>query len=72
MTKERFLEIYERNKGNLHQFCFEYYCEEKPQIPLEVFNQVFPIYLMMNNFGDVSGGYKKIEIYLKNKHGIFS
>lgn len=72
MTNKRFLELYNKNRTNLHQLCFEYYCEEKPQIPLEVFNQTFPMYLMMNNFGDVSGGYKKIEIYLKNKHGIFS
>lgn len=67
MTKDRFNEIYNRNKNNLHQFCFEYYCEEKPQIPLEVFNQTFPMYLMMVNFGDIDGAYKKIESFLKNK-----
>lgn len=68
MTNERFKEIVDRNGDNIHQICFEYYNEMKPQIPIGVFNQVFPMFLMMMNFGDVDGGYKKIDEYLKNKY----
>ena len=68
MTNERFKEIADRNKNNVHKLCFEYYNEEKPQMSLNIFNQAFPMFLMMMNFGDIEGGYEKVERYLKEKH----
>jgi flagellar biosynthesis regulator FlbT len=68
MTNSRFKELLERNKGNLSQLTYEYFCEEGSQIPINTFQQMFPMFLMMMNHGDVDGGLKKIEQYLKNKH----
>ena len=68
MTDNRFKELLERNKGNLSQLSYEYFCEEGTRIPPETFQQLFPMFLMMVNHGDVNGGLKKIEEYLKKKH----
>ena len=68
MTNERFKEIADRNKNNIHQLCFEYYNELKPQMSLNTFNQAFPMFLMRMNFGAIERGYEKVEAYLKNKY----
>ena len=68
MEDSRFREIAERNKNNPSQLSYEYFCEEKNTIPPILFQQTFPMWLMMMNQGDVNGGLKKIEEYLKKKH----
>ena len=46
MDKSRYKEIAERNKGNKMMLCYEVFCEEKKQIPLQQFQADLPNWIM--------------------------
>ena len=46
MTKERYAEIAERNKNSKLMLCYEVFCEEKGQIPLQQFQGALPNWIM--------------------------
>jgi hypothetical protein len=64
MEKVRFEELQKRNIGNPMQLCYELFCEEKKQIPLEQFNNYFQQWLFFNKGGNIQSA---IEYYRVNK-----
>jgi hypothetical protein len=55
MTKDRFEELEKRNKNNQMQLCYELFCEEKQQLPLEQFNHLFEVWFsMISNYSSLS------------------
>ena len=47
MTKDRYKQIAERNKDNKMMLCYEVFCEEKKQIPYQLFSEIFPQWIML-------------------------
>ena len=79
MDKTRYKEIAERNKGNKMMLCYEVFCEEKKQIPLQQFQESLPHWIMtmqpdvfvmgggnLNHCTEV--GLNKIVEYLNKKY----
>lgn len=72
MNKERYKEIAERNKNNSLMLCYEVFCEEKKQIPLNIFQEYFPIWIASMDihsamFG-IDNSLSKIVEFLNKKY----
>lgn len=75
MTPQRYKEIKDRNKNNNLMLCYEVFCEQKPQILLEQFQQIFPQWLGIRDFdvylqsgGNIDKCMEEVIKYLDNKH----
>ena len=78
MDKTRYKEIAERNKNSKLMLCYEVFCEEKKQIPLQQFQESLPHWIMTQKVDDilftgnikeaVEQGLKQIVEYLDVKY----
>ena len=75
MSPQRYKEIKDRNKDNNLMLCYEVFCEQKPQIPLQQFQELFPQWLIQRDLqtfmkynGSTDKCMEEVIKYLDNKH----
>ena len=78
MDKNRYKQIAERNKDNKMMLCYEVFCEEKKQIPYQVFAEALSqwmilqqpdVFVMGGSFERVTDiGLSRIVEFLNNKY----
>ena len=73
MTDATFKKIADRNKNNNFKLCYEYFCEQGKEknyktISYAEFENLFQMWIMMTNMGDVTSGLLGGIQSLKNKH----
>lgn len=56
MDKNRYKQIAERNKDNKMMLCYEVFCEEKKQIPYQVFMEAFPQWITLMQMSEMKIG----------------